>query len=338
MQIADSQATMLANRLRKNRRRLKKWCRREKVSCYRLYDRDIPEIPLTIDWYEGRVHLAEVRRRASESMSPAEHREWLDVLVTAVAEELEVRREAIFVKTRQRQRGKEQYQRQSERGARFVVGEGGHRFLVNLSDYLDTGLFLDHRLTRAMVGDMAEGCRFLNLFAYTGSFTVYAARGGAKSTTTVDLSQNYLEWAKENFNLNGLDREASRHRLVRHDVLMFLQDAAERGERFDLVVADPPTFSNSKKLERDFDVQRDHGQLLEGIRAVLSPRGTIIFSTNRRRFRFADDAAPGFEIEDMSEKTIPDDFRNKRIHRSFRLSRRRKLVTRAVPKRVDTRR
>ena len=311
MERLTVQAEMLQNRVRKTARHLKKWARREGVTCYRLYDCDIPEVPLCIDDYEGRLHVAEYA--GPEAEDPGR----IDVLAQAAAAALEIPPESVFIKRRERQRGERQYERVATNGARFVVGEGGHCFLVNLSDYLDTGLFLDHRTTRALVAAEAADKRVLNLFAYTGSFTVYTLAAGAAEATTVDMSATYLDWAAENLRLNGL--EGRRHRFVRDDALSWLR--ASSGERFDLVVVDPPTFSNSKRMEGTFDVQRDHAALLRAVLAVTAPGGVVWFSTNARRFKLDAEALVGTQVEELSAKTVPPDFRDKRIHRSFRIVR-----------------
>jgi len=222
------------------------------------------------------------------------------------------------VKHRARQRGNDQYNRFAEAGVTRIVQEGGLKFLVNLSDYLDTGLFLDHRVTRGMVRDAAAGKNFLNLFAYTGTFTVYAAAGGAARTTSVDLSANYLDWAAENLRLNGFGSDA--HRLVREDASAFLA-SLKSGDLYDLAVVDPPTFSNSKRLDYDWDIQRDHVGLLNRLIEHMTSDGVIFFSTNSRRFKLDEPSLAGVTIRDITNKTIPADFRNQRIHRCWRMVR-----------------
>jgi 23S rRNA G2069 N7-methylase RlmK/C1962 C5-methylase RlmI len=303
---------MLVNRVRKNRKQLRKWSAREGVSCYRLYDKDIPEIPLAVDWYDGRLHVAEykVKRESPDG--------WAEELAAGLGEALEVPAEWVYVKSRQRQRGKEQYERVDDSGNRFQVEEGGHRFWVNLGDYLDTGLFLDHRPTRARVESEAGGKDVLNLFCYTGAFTVYAAAGGARSTLSIDLSKTYTAWAQDNLALNDLAGPS--HRVQQHDVLAWL--AAKAKAEFDIVILDPPTFSNSKRMDKTFDVQRDHPWLLERTIARLRPGGICYFSTNFRRFKLADDIALGDAVvEDISDESVPPDFRNRRIHRCYRITR-----------------
>lgn len=311
------QAAMFRNRLARMGKHWRKWARRQGISCFRLYDRDIPDVPLVIDWYEGQLHVAEFAR--PHDRSAAEHRLWLDFIVRAAAEALGVDPEQqIYLKHRQRQAGKSQYERQNDVGHAFEVHEGGHAFVVNLSDYLDTGLFLDQRQTRAMVQADAAGKRFLNLFGYTGSFTVYAAAGGAAATTTVDLSNTYLGWARRNMQRNGFTDAA--HRFIRADATSFLRRHAADGEPpFDLAVVDAPTFSNSKRLEADWDVQRQHVELLELLLAQLTPGGKIYFSTNHRRFKLDEQALRGAALREITAQTIPPDFRNKRVHRCWTL-------------------
>jgi 23S rRNA (cytosine1962-C5)-methyltransferase len=302
------------NRLAKNTRHLRKWARREGITCYRLYDRDVPEFPVTADWYEGRVHLQEVD--TGWVQSDAEHADWLENLAQVSSEVLQLPRAAAVLKRRERQRGTSQYEKTGRQGEDFIVGEGGLRFIVNLEAYLDTGLFLDHRITRSMVRERAAGKRVLNLFAYTGSFTAYAAHGGALESVTVDLSNTYQHWAQRNFELNGLD--LSSHRLVRADVGAFLRDAIQAGERFDLIVLDPPSFSNSKKVQGVLEVQRDHPRLIADCLQLLSRGGELFFATNLRGFAFAANPQDA-QVSDISARTVPEDFRNKKIHHCFLL-------------------
>jgi len=293
---------MLANRLRKNARHRRRWARRCGVECYRIYDRDIPEIQLTVDWYGGRVCVWSWADDAEE-------------LVEAVGPALEVPPEGVFVKRRARQRGTAQYERVGGARERVEVAEGGLRFLVNLRDYLDTGLFLDQRQTRAMVREEARGSRMLNLFAYTGAFSVYGAAGGAGSTCTVDLSRTYLDWATENMALNGF--EGGQHRFERGDVSSWLAQAPR--ESFDLVIVDPPTFSNSKRMRGTWDINRDHVGLLEDVLRVTVAGGVVYFSSNARRFRLGE--VRGAEVAEITDRTVPPDFKQRRPHRCWRLVR-----------------
>ena len=311
---ADRQAAEFSNRLKKLARHLRRWPTKRGITCYRIYERDIPEVPLVVDRYEDALHIAEFDR--PHDRTAAEHADWLDHMVRTAAEALETPIEQVFLKHRQRQRGSEQYDRFDDRQALRVVNEGGLKFQVNLSDYLDTGLFLDHRVTRSMVRDAAAGKRFLNLFAYTGSFTVYAAAGGASETVTVDLSANYLEWAEKNLQLNGL--AGPQHHFVRSDSRAFI-DSLEGRPQFDLAVIDPPTFSNSKRLDDDWDVQQDYAWLLDETLRCMNPGGVIFFSTNSRKFKFDERGLRGASAREISKQTVPEDFRNKRIHRCWRI-------------------
>jgi 23S rRNA G2069 N7-methylase RlmK/C1962 C5-methylase RlmI len=314
--ILAAQGEMLCNRVKKNLKRLRKWSKREGVTCYRIYDRDIPEIPLVIDWYEGRLHVAEFQRKHASEDCGGES--WMKTVLALTALELAVQAGDIYYKVRGRQRGQTQYQARGTEHNRLEVSEAGHRFLVNLVDYLDTGLFLDHRRTRSMVAAECQDKSLLNLFCYTGSFSVYAGVAGASNTLGVDLSATYLEWARANLTLNGLD--AARNRLRRGDVADVLKDLAHTGERFDIAVVDPPTFSNSKRMDGVFDVQRDHVQLLVLVHAVLAPKGTVYFSTNHRKFHIDAEALQAmYSLTEISQKTLPEDYRDAKIHRCWRL-------------------
>jgi 23S rRNA (cytosine1962-C5)-methyltransferase len=312
----QEQAQDLRNRLMRMGKHWKKWARRQEITCFRIYDRDVPEVPLVIDWYEGHLNIAEYVR--PHDRTEIEHQVWLQRMIETAAEALEVDAKQIALKRRQRQSGPAQYEREADEGRLVVVNEGGHRFQVNLSDYLDTGLFLDHRITRSMVEQEARGKRFLNLFGYTGAFTVYAAAGGATATTTVDLSNTYLEWARRNMQLNGFAQ--AWHQFIRSDALSFLHSLPNvRGGMFDLAVVDPPTFSNSKMTDSIWDVDRDHVELLNLVLDRLTPGGKIYFSTNFRRFKFHETEIHGAAIREISRRTVPPDFRNKRIHRCWTL-------------------
>ena len=308
----EAQAEMLVNRVRKNRKHRKKWAKREGVSCYRLYDRDIPEVPMSIDDYEGRLYASLAsQRELSDEEADALGARWLEAVRVA----LEVPEGHAYLKLRKRQKGSAQYSRVDRAEERFEVNEAGLRFWVNLSDYLDTGLFLDHRLTREMVANEAKGKRFLNLFAYTGSFTVYAAAAGALSTTTVDSTPTYLRWAADNLALNELS--APHHELVRSDVGLYLDKARGEGAQFDLVVLDPPTFSNSKGAPT-FDVRRHHAQLFEQLCRVMPRGGVLYFSNNARTFKLDDGLKRRWLIEELTDKTTPLDFSQRRAHRCWR--------------------
>jgi 23S rRNA (cytosine1962-C5)-methyltransferase len=307
------------NRLRKNAGQRRKWAASHRLTAYRVYDRDMPEWPYSVDWYDGRIQLVEYPRRRQVASGQAARA--LDEARSIVARVLEVPIDQVVVKTRQpKVWGKEQYERRPVRAEPFVVEEQGLRFEVELSTHLDTGLFLDHRITRAQVREQAPGKRFLNLFGYTGSFTVYAAAGGASETTTVDLSNTYLAWTEKNLRLNGL--WGPRHHLVRADVLAWLEQAAASGkERWDLIVLDPPSFSASKKMSGTFEVQRDQVALLQQAAALLEPAGTLFFSTNFKGFGLQADKLPHLRFEELTPRTIPPDFHHKDVHRCWRVQR-----------------
>jgi len=310
-------STDFANRLRKNVRHFRKWAQRQGLGAYRVYDLDIPEYPVAVDVYGDSVHVIEYpRRRALRSGEADAARE---EVAAAVEEILEVPAGRVFVKRHLPMKwGQEQYEPTGEGSRRFVVEEQGLKFWVDLGQYLDTGLFMDHRVTRARVRSEAQGKRFLNLFCYTGAFTVYAAAGGATETTSVDLSNTYLSWAKDNLVLNGL--WAPRHELVRDDVLQWLRgEGARREGQYDLAVLDPPPFSTSKKMQKSFDVQKDQVALLGDTLRLLAPGGVLYFSTNYREFQLSNRATEGVEVEETTPKSIPEDFRQKDIHRCWRL-------------------
>ncbi|MCO6518831.1 class I SAM-dependent methyltransferase [Snodgrassella sp.] len=303
------------NRLGKNIKHLRKWAQRQGLEAWRMYDRDIPQYPFVIDIYADHVHLQEYD--TGWLMRQSEYEDWLTEVIDAVVFVTGLPREHIHLKRRQRQKGKEQYEKTGADGTDFVIYEYGRAFWVNLDKYLDTGLFLDHRHTRQKVGSMAAGKRFLNLFAYTGSFSVYAATGGALSSETVDLSNTYLQWARRNFELNKLDMQA--HQIVRADVFQYLQLAAEQRKQFDLIMLDPPSFSNSKKMLDILDIQRDHEKLIDGAMSLLASQGVLFFSNNLRSFRLNSALEQRYEIRNISRKTLPEDFRNARIHQCWEI-------------------
>lgn len=311
------QADLLKRRLIKRAKHLRRWPTKRGITCYRLYERDIPEIPLVIDRYEDFVHLTEYERPHERDL--ARHAAWLELMTQATANALDLPIGHAFLKKRRKHNDTRQYEKIDSIGKLIEVQEAGLKFLVNLSDYVDTGLFLDHRNTRQMVREEASGKDFLNLFAYTGSFSVYAAAGGATSTTTVDLSKNYLSWAAKNMAANGY--HGTKYQFIPSDSIEFLQMAVDQPrQRFDLAVVDPPTFSNSKRTERDWDVQTRHVELLRSVGAVMRPGGVIYFSTNFRRFKFAqEELERSFDCREISKQSVPEDFRNRRIHRCWRI-------------------
>lgn len=317
---AKEQSDLLASRLRKRAKHLRRWPTRRGITCFRLYERDIPEIPLVIDRYEDHLHITEFER--PHDRDPAQHGNWLDLMAKTAGETLEIPHRNVHFKRRGRQKDFSQHEKVDETGNRFVVSEGGLRFLVNLDDYVDTGLFLDHRVARSMVRDLADGKWFLNLFSYTGAFTVYAAAGGARKTTSVDLSNTYTSWAKENLRINGFldEKRQDGHSLITGDVGQFVREHPA-GERYDLVVFDPPTYSRSKKTDRDWNVQNDAIPLLKDLLPLVRRGGVIFFSTNFRRFKFDPADLDVTECHEISRQTVPEDFRNRRIHRCWRIVR-----------------
>ena len=310
---ANEQAELFASRLTKRARHLRRWPKRG-ITCYRLYEKDIPEIPLVVDRYEDCLHISEYERPHERDLG--QHAAWLELMAKTAATTLEVDRRNVFLKQRSRQRGKEQHEKQDDSRNRRVVHEGGLQFLVNLQDYVDTGLFLDHRITRDMVRKESKGKRFLNLFGYTGSFSVYAAGGGAIETTTVDWSNTYINWARDNMQLNGFT--GPEHHFVREGALEFLEQLPAR-TNFDVAIVDPPTFSNSKRSEDVWDVQQDYAQLLTALLNKMADNAIIYFSTNFKRFKFDETQFSNVNIIEISKQTVPEDFRNKRIHRCWRI-------------------
>lgn len=308
----------LANRFARVYRHRRKWAKRTDVSCFRIYEREIADQPLILDWYDGTAIGWTFPRTRNET--PAQEQAWHALLRAAIATGLGVADADIVLKHRRPQTGRHagggQYERVGAQGRTRVVSEQGLRFEINLSDYLDTGLFLDHRWTRAQVRAQAQGQRVLNLFAYTGAFTCYARAGGARASLTVDLSQTYLAWCARNLALNGFAEEPA-HVLRRADCLALV--AQPPPERFDCIVCDPPTFSNSTAMDRDWSVSRDHAWLIGKLERWLAPGGVLWFSTNCRTFRL--DALPGWRVEDLTEASIPEDFRDRRIHHCYRLTR-----------------
>jgi 23S rRNA (cytosine1962-C5)-methyltransferase len=308
-----------ANRLRKNVAHWQKWARRRCISCFRAYDRDVPQFPFAIDRYEtvapraeAHLHVQEIDTgwRATDEAYTA----WLHAVCDAVCEAFALGADRLHLKRRERQRGASQYEKLGGTAQAYVVEEAGWRFEVDFDTYLDTGLFLDHRPARSLVAEhiaarVAAGSsvNFLNLFAYTGSFSVYAAGAGAGRSTTIDLSNTYQAWTARNFALNRID--ASRHKLVRADVLAWLGEARAKNERFDVIVLDPPSFSNSKKMHGVLDVQRDHAALVRDCHALLNKGGELMFSTNLRSFELDSGVQASLGLQEITHQSVPDDFR-----------------------------
>ena len=313
--VTPEVAVDFANRLQKNIKKIEKWAKQQGLDAYRLYDADLPEYNLAVDRYADHIVVQEYA--APKNIDENKARQRLLDAVNATLNVTGIETNKLILKVRQKQKGTNQYEKLANKGEYFYVNEYGAKLWVNLTDYLDTGLFLDHRLTRKMLGEMAQGKDFLNLFAYTGSATVHAALGKAKSTTTVDMSNTYLNWAEQNLLLN--DIEGKQHKLIQADCLQWLEKC---DRQFDLIFVDPPTFSNSKRMEDSWDVQRDHIKLMTNLKRILRPNGTIVFSNNKRGFKmdFAKLEELGLSAVEISHKTLPLDFeRNKQIHNCWLL-------------------
>lgn len=312
-------AQMFANRLRKNLKSTLDWAARERIDCFRIYDADMPEYAFAVDQYgDGADNRWVVVQEYAppKTVEPQAARQRRTEALAVIPHVLEIPSDRMYVRERRQQKGGAQYEKVGAERACEVVRELPYEFEVNFTDYLDTGLFLDHRLTRRYIGELAPGRRFLNLFAYTGTATVHAAGGGAIASTTVDMSRTYLDWAKRNLALNDL--AGPQHGFVQEDVLAWLQEQRDQARRWDLMFIDPPTHSRSKRMSEDFDVQRDHVKLLTWAGELLAPGGIIVFSNNYTRFRLDEAALSAFEVEDITRRTLPRDFeRNPRIHRCY---------------------
>lgn len=305
--MLDDKFTMFQNRLMKVWRHLGKQARRQNVSCFRVYDHDLPEFPFCIEVYDQKIYLAEYRRR--HGMTDEDHDKWLQQCIDVIAQVMEITKENIFLKMRQKKEGRSgQYRKTGESRSEIIVEETGLKFIVNLSDYLDTGLFLDHRVTRQLVMGESKDKNVLNLFAYTGSFSVYAAAGGASEVTTVDLSNTYLSWAQRNMTLNEFT-DVLKYKYIQADVMAVLGSFPDN--YFDLIVLDPPTFSNSKRMDDILDIQRDHVKLINNCLKILSFGGRIYFSTNFRNFKLEIEKLETTKVKDITKKTTPFDFEGK---------------------------
>ncbi|GAC1440114.1 MAG: class I SAM-dependent methyltransferase [Sediminibacterium sp.] len=302
-----SKLEMFHNRLTKVYRHRSKQARRLQVSCYRIYDHDLPEFPFCIELYDDKLYLAEYLRR--HGMTDEEHEQWLDACLQLISEITEIPVSKMYVRQRKRMSHRQdQYEKIDEQQVFFTVAEGGLKFKVNLTDYLDTGLFLDHRTTRQMVRELCAGKKVLNLFCYTGSFSVYAAAGGAATVTSIDLSKTYLNWAEDNFVINRF-KDPDRYHFIHADVKQYLKTLAPGS--FDLVIMDPPTFSNSKRMKDFLDIQRDHGELLNDALRATSEGGVVYFSTNFSKFLLEPEKIESTEIKDITKATVPFDFEGK---------------------------
>jgi 23S rRNA (cytosine1962-C5)-methyltransferase len=305
--MAEDKLLMFKNRLTKVFRHVSKQAKRLGVSCYRVYDHDLPEFPFCIEFYGEKLYVAEYKRR--HNMTEDKHDTWMEESMGVIMEVLNVEKENIFLKLRQRKPGRlGQYQKYDEVQHEFMVEENGLQFIVNMSDYLDTGLFLDHRLTRQMVKEQSQGKKVLNLFAYTGSFSVYAAAGGADEVVTADLSKTYLNWAERNFQQNGF-ADKKKYQFVHADVLQYLKTLP--ADYFDLIIMDPPTFSNSKRMDDFLDIQRDHVGLINDCIAALKPGGVLYFSTNFRKFVIDEEKIQATAVKDITKATTPFDYEGK---------------------------
>jgi 23S rRNA (guanine2445-N2)-methyltransferase / 23S rRNA (guanine2069-N7)-methyltransferase len=313
--VLSEGAQMFANRLHKNQKQLAKWLKQTQHSCYRIYDADMPEYAVAVDRYGDWVHVAEYAAPAKVDAARAQSR--LEEVMSAIPQALSIPAERVVLKQRRQQKGSSQYQKQRSEGKFLEVAEGQAKLLVNLTDYLDTGLFLDHRPVRLHIAELAKGKRFLNLFCYTAAATVQAALGGASWTDSVDLSATYLDWGKKNLAANGLSE--TRHHMIRADCRQWIVQQAENTDiRYGLILLDPPTFSNSKKMEGVLDIQRDHAELVTNSMALLEPDGLLIFSNNQRKFKLDAHLSEQFQVEDKSAWSLDKDFqRSKSIHQCW---------------------
>ncbi|MDE3252918.1 MAG: class I SAM-dependent methyltransferase [Bacteroidota bacterium] len=307
---------MFRNRLAKVYKHRSKLARKQDISCYRIYDHDLPEFPLCVERYEDKIYLAEYLRR--HGMTDDEHEAWLQECIPVISEITGVPETQIFVRQRKKMSHRdEQYEKIAAKQEYITVLESGLKFLVNLSDYLDTGLFLDHRITRQLIREQVKDKRVLNLFCYTGSFSVYAAAAGAASVTSVDLSKTYLGWAEDNFAINRL-KDPQRYHFIHADVKQYLKTL--KPDSFDLVIMDPPTFSNSKRMKDFLDIQRDHVELINDTLAATSSGGLLYFSTNFTRFEIQREEIQAAEIRDITKTTTPFDFEGKLKRQCFRIT------------------
>jgi len=298
--------TAFENRLSKVYKHIGKIARKQNLTCFRVYDIDLPEFPFIIDVYKDMIYVAEYKSK--HKLSEEDYDTWLNTSLEIIQEVFEVEKENVFLKLRERQKGEQQYAKLNKEKKELIVDENGLSFIVNLSDYLDTGLFLDHRLTRQKVKEIAKDKSVLNLFSYTGSFTVYAASGGASKITTVDLSKTYINWAKRNLTYNKL-YDDTKHEFLQTDVLQYLKTVEPKS--YDLIILDPPTFSNSKRMEDILDIQRDHVTIINQCLDILADNGILIFSTNYRNFILDIEKLATQKIKDITKQTTPFDFEGK---------------------------
>jgi 23S rRNA (guanine2069-N7)-methyltransferase len=322
----EEKLQMFRNRLTKMYKHSSKLARRQQVTCYRVYDHDLPEFPFCIEIYEDKAYLAEYQRR--HGMTEEEHAAWLESCLPTISAILEIPDERIYFRERRRKAGRYgQYEKLASEQEFFIAKEAGLSFRINLTDYLDTGLFLDHRITRGMVREEAKDKRVLNLFCYTGSFSVYAAAGGASRVDSVDLSKTYLTWAEENIKLNSaglaltadltLPAAIPQTHFIHADVKQWLDEAP--ADFYDLVVMDPPTFSNSKRMKDFLDIQRDHAEMINQTLRIMRPGGVLYFSTNYRRFQMETEKIKASSLKDITNATTPFDFQGKLFRYCYRI-------------------
>jgi len=313
--MSDEKIQMFRNRLVKVYRHVSRAAKKQGVSCYRIYDHDLSEFPFCIERYEDKLYLAEYQRR--HGMTEEEHADWLESCIPTISEVLETPDERIYYRERRRKAGRQgQYEKLSSEQEFFIAKEAGLSFRVNLTDYLDTGLFLDHRITRGMVRQEAAGKRVLNLFCYTGSFSVYAAAGGASQVDSVDLSKTYLNWGEANMALN-VAPDIHKQRFIHADVKQWLDEAT--ADYYDLVIMDPPTFSNSKRMKDFLDIQRDHAELINKTLRIMRPGGLLYFSTNYRKFQLESGKLEATSVKDITAATTPFDFQGKLFRYCYRI-------------------
>jgi len=303
-------AQMMANRLKKNQAKLNPWLSQENIDCYRIYDADIPEYSVAVDRYHDHVVVQEYQPPKTIPEKQAEKH--LNQALLAVQSVLQPKRELIHLKTRRKQSGDSQYQKQEDTAIK-VVNEQGRHYRVDFESYLDTGLFLDHRWLRRTVQSQSKNKRVLNLFCYTGSLSVAAALGGAGRVDSVDTSKTYLQWAKDNFDLNNIK---GKHRFIRQDVMAFLEACHDD---YDLIIADPPTFSNSHSRDQDWILQQHHGDLIRACMALLKPEGRLYFSNNFKQFKMDESLSDAYEITDITGKSLDPDFAGSAIHSCFKI-------------------
>jgi 23S rRNA (guanine2069-N7)-methyltransferase len=311
---SDDKTSILKNRIRKNYRHFRKWAKRTITNCFRIYDRDIKEYPLAIDFYDGRFCVQYFSSDRDNDEASVELQNEVNEILIAL---FDTKPEQIHWRSRIRRKKLEQYEKKGEKKDFFTVLEYGVKFKINLQDYLDTGLFLDHRETRQQVASLSRGKRVLNLFAYTCSFSVHAAIQGAAFTKSVDLSNTYTEWGLDNFRLNLIDTK--KNPVVREDCLKFLKNEVTTDNKYDIIIIDPPTISRSKKMETLFDIQVDYIFLIKKSLKLLTENGIIFFSTNSKKFIFDETLFPSCSIQNISQKTFPEDFHQKKIHQCWKI-------------------